>query len=82
MPYYAVLHVLLNYFPVALVVKMPRIVLTSAEPITGTCKSLICPCRTNFTFKMIIHAILCRFTCTFKLFPCGRGGENAENSAD
>jgi hypothetical protein len=55
----------LVYFTLAVVVKMPRIVLTSAEPITGTCTTLICPCRSNFAFKMIIHTILCRFTYYF-----------------
>ena len=79
MPYYAVLHVLLNYFTVAVVVKMPRIVLTSAELITGTCTRLICTCRSNFAFKMIINAILCHFHL---LFPCGRVGKNANSSAD
>ena len=74
--------VYLNYFTLAVVVKMPRIVLTSAEPITGTCSRLICPCRPNFTFKMVINTILCCFHLFFKLFPCGRGSENAENSAD
>ena len=57
MPYYAISLAFFNYFPVAVVVKMPRIVLTSAEPITGTCIRLICPCRSNFAFKMIIHTI-------------------------
>ena len=74
-------HVYLNYFTLAVVVKMPRIVLTSAEPITGTCTTLICPCWPNFAFKMIINAILCHFHLFFKLFHCGRGGENATNSA-
>ena len=74
--------VYLHYFPVAVLVKMPRIVLTNTEMNTGTCTRLICPCRSNFAFKMIINTILCRFHLFFKLFHCGRGGQNAENSAD
>ena len=66
----------------AVVVEMLKIVLTSAEPITGTFMMLICPCWCNFTFKTIIYAILCCFTCFFKLFHCGHGGEYAENSAE
>jgi hypothetical protein len=81
MLYYAVFTYFLYYFLVAVLVKMPRMVLTSAELSTGTCTGLICPCQSNFVFKMIIHAIICRFTSTFKLFPCGRVGGGAGGGA-
>ena len=42
---------------------------------------LICPCRTNFAFKMIINTVLCCFTCSFKLLPCGCGAQNTEKVA-
>ena len=66
-PYYAVFTSLSHYFTVAMVIKMPRMVLTSSELITGTCLRFICPCQTNFNFKMIKYAILCCFHLFFKI---------------
>ena len=64
-----------------MVVIMLGIVGTSAEPITGPFLKLICPCQSNITFKMIIHAILCRFHEFVTLFHCGHGGQNAKLTA-
>ena len=61
MPYYAVLHVLSNYFSVAVLVGGPGVVLAGAGPVAGACTGLVYPCRSNFAFKTFVNAILCRF---------------------
>ena len=61
MPYYAVLHVLSNYFSVAVLVGGPGVVLAAAGLVAGACTGLVCPCRRNVAFNTFVNAILCCF---------------------
>ena len=64
----------------AVVVKMLRMVLTSAELINGTCPRPICPCWPTFDFEKIINVIFRAFSILFSIFffHCQAGLTSAE----